>query len=201
MRLQQPQWWHKASFLRKKIPTIQIPVLFTEGNVEEVLWRLGGKSNQNKRRYAQESHGAWASTASELSAFSQASLAGPGTRNDGHKGAGSHLYILLPGILGSSWLIWNHDIKWPFAVIQTMSYSTIGTLHCRSFVVTIQLGCCWQRFIAFVVWALKLWSEETRWKKLPCNARIQPATGSTIAAKCFLESKKTATQTWLRNHL
>jgi len=200
MRLQQPQWWHKASFLRRFQPS-KFPSFSPKATLRKFFDASAFKSNQNKRRYAQESHGAWASTASELSAFSQASLAGPGTRNDGHKGAGSQLYILMPGILGSSWLIWNHDIKWPFAVIQTMSYSTIGTLHCRSFVVTIQLGCCWQRFIAFVVWALKLWSEETRWKKLPYNARIQPATGSTIAAKCFLESKKTATKSGLHNHL
>ncbi len=87
---------------------------------------------------------------------------------------------------------WSLSKKW----------GTIGTLHCRSFVVTIQLGCWWQSFIASVVWVMKLWVK--RWMKLsqlPCNARIQPATGSTIAAKCFLEGKETATKTCHRNHL
>lgn len=199
MRLQQPQWWHKASFLRRFQPS-KFPSFSPKATLRKFFDASGVSRTKTNVATPRNHIGAWASTASELSAFSQASLAGPGTRNDGHKGPGSQLYILIPGILGSSWLIWNHGIKWPFAVIQTMSYSTIGTLHCRSFVVTIQLGCCWQRFIAFVVWARKLWSEEMRCR-LPCNARIQPATGSTIAAKCFLESKKTATQTWLRNHL
>ena len=119
MRLQQPQWWHKASFLRRFQPS-KFPSFSPKATLRKFFDASAFKSNQNKHRYAQESHGAWASTASELSAFSQASLAGPGTRNDGHKGAGSHLYILIPGILGSSWLIWNHDIKWPFAVIQNV---------------------------------------------------------------------------------
>ena len=32
--------------------------------------------------------------------------------------------LALPAILGSSWLVWNHDIKWPFAVIRTCLTAT-----------------------------------------------------------------------------
>ena len=199
MRLQQPQWWHKASFLRRfqpsKFPSFSpkatlrkffdaSAVSRTKTNVATPRNHMGHEPLQHQS-YLLSPKLPWQDLAREMMGTREQDL------------TYTYLYQVYLDHLGSYEIMTSNDhLRW-----SKMSCSTIGTLHCRSFVVTIQLGCCWQRFIAFVVWALKLWSEETRWKKLPCNARIQPATGSTIAAKCFLESKKTATKSWLHNHL